>query len=211
MLEAIARAVGENGYALTSVQDVVERAGVSSKTFYEHFADKRDCFFEAHDAVVRRVMTATDRAYAQPGPWPDRIRLGFGTLLGFYGLEPALARMAMVEVLAAGPQAIEHYQTAIRAFVPYLEDGRRQSRYRDELPENISEMTAQGAAAIISNRVASGQALDVPAMLPDLVYFILAPFIGPAEAAAAANKARAERTTQESKTEQRSATRARHG
>jgi AcrR family transcriptional regulator len=194
MLEAIARTVGEKGYADTSVQDVVERAAVSSKTFYQHFADKRDCFLQAYDAVVRRVMTATDRAYAKPGRWSDRVCRGFQVFLGFFASEPGLARMAMVEVLAAGQEAIEHYQTAVRAFIPYLEEGRRQSRYRDQLPENISEMTARGAAAIISAGVAAGHAQDVPALLPELVYFILVPFTGPGEAAKAANKAREEQT-----------------
>ena len=208
MLEAIARTVGEKGYAETSVQDVLERAGVSSKTFYEHFADKRDCFLEAYDAVVRRVITAINQAYAKPGRWPDRIRRGFRVFLHFFVLEPALARMAMVEVLAAGPEAIEHHQTAIRGFIPYLEEGRRASRYRDHLPQNISEMTARGAAGIIYSRVAAGQTDQLPAMLPDLLYFVLVPFTGSSEAAKAATRARQEQTQHEVRDEQPAAARA---
>jgi AcrR family transcriptional regulator len=192
MLEAMARTVGDKGYAATSVQDVVERAAVSTRTFYEHFSDKLDCFLQAYDAVVRRAMTVAERAYAEPGRWPDRVRRGFGTFLGFFGAEPALARMAMVEVLAAGPQAIERYQAAIRGFIPYLEEGRLQSRYRDRLPDTISDMTAQGASAIIYSRVAAGQPEQVPTLLPDLLYFILVPFIGAGEASKESNTARQE-------------------
>ena len=53
MLAAIAEAVAEKGYAATTVADVVGRAGVSRKTFYEHFADKEECFLAAWDAGRR--------------------------------------------------------------------------------------------------------------------------------------------------------------
>ena len=50
LLEAVGRAVAERGYAAATIDDVVRRAGVSKKTFYDHFADKQDCFLAAYES-----------------------------------------------------------------------------------------------------------------------------------------------------------------
>src|SRR5215211_3537803 len=52
MLAAMATAVGEKGYAEVAVADVIARAGVSRKTFYEQFDNKLGCFLAAYDAGV---------------------------------------------------------------------------------------------------------------------------------------------------------------
>src|SRR4051794_32391335 len=64
LIDAIAHVVAEKGYARTTVADVIERAGVSRKTFYEHFRDKETCFLAAYDTGVE-VLLATMRA-AEP-------------------------------------------------------------------------------------------------------------------------------------------------
>jgi AcrR family transcriptional regulator len=50
MLEGIAAAVADKGYAQTTVADVIARAGVSRETFYEQFGGKEDAFLAALDA-----------------------------------------------------------------------------------------------------------------------------------------------------------------
>jgi AcrR family transcriptional regulator len=189
MLEAIARSVGDKGYAATSVQDVLERAGVSRKTFYDNFADKEACFLEAYDAVVARVMHEVNKRYAEPGPWPQRVRIALGAFLNFFAYEQDLARMTMVEVLAAGPQAVGHYRAAITGFVGYFEEGRLVAAHSERVPEQTSEAVVGGLASVIYNRVADGRADEVPKLLPGLLYFALLPYIGPAQAAREAAKA----------------------
>src|SRR5215208_7384684 len=51
LLEAVGRAVAEKGYAAATIDDIVRGAGVSKKTFYEHFQDKLDCFLAAYEAA----------------------------------------------------------------------------------------------------------------------------------------------------------------
>jgi len=50
MLHAMTRAVSEKGYAKVTVADIVALAGVSRRTFYEHFKDVEDCFVSAYEA-----------------------------------------------------------------------------------------------------------------------------------------------------------------
>src|SRR5262245_41468079 len=58
MIEAITEAVGKRGYADASVADVIELAGVSRRTFYEHFRDKEDCFLTAYEVLSGRCIDA---------------------------------------------------------------------------------------------------------------------------------------------------------
>src|SRR5919106_1114372 len=55
LLEAVGRAVAERGYGAATIDDVVRGAGVSKKTFYEHFADKQDCFLAAYEAASEEL------------------------------------------------------------------------------------------------------------------------------------------------------------
>ena len=65
---AIADAVAAEGYAATSVADVIALAGVSRKTFYEHFADKEACFLAAYDSGAQAITARWSRAIARPQP-----------------------------------------------------------------------------------------------------------------------------------------------
>lgn len=115
MMEALAEVMGEQGYANTSVADIIRRAGVSRETYYQQFRSKLDCFLAAFDAAsaslfdpIQAVMEPILRDAEHLGP-ADRLDR-FDELLGAYlsGLtaHPALAKVFLVEVYAAGPEAV---------------------------------------------------------------------------------------------------------
>src|SRR5215216_2582358 len=58
MLLAITQVVADKGYAATTVADVIALAGVSRRTFYEHFAQVEDCFLAAYDAGLGQLLDA---------------------------------------------------------------------------------------------------------------------------------------------------------
>jgi hypothetical protein len=89
LLVGMLRAVSECGYRSMNVQDVIERAGVSRPTFYEHFANKDDCFIAAFDTCAERLRDQVSVAAEAGGEvWRDRIRGGFDALLTFTDNEP---------------------------------------------------------------------------------------------------------------------------
>ena len=61
LLEAVTEVVAERGYEGASVAHVIAAAGVSRKTFYEHFADKEACFLAAYDVLSSRLLRALGR------------------------------------------------------------------------------------------------------------------------------------------------------
>src|ERR1700752_5261293 len=73
LLAAMAAAVAVKGYAGVAVADVIAQAGVSRKTFYEHFDNKEECFLAAYDAGVELILDAIDAAIADAAPEPVAI------------------------------------------------------------------------------------------------------------------------------------------
>ena len=110
VLVAMLRCVNEHGYAATTVADVVAHAAVSRSTFYTQFADKEACFGAAYDFAMQHALSQMSEAtQAQPSAsWRERVRSDLTTYLQVLADEPALAVTLHVEVLAAGPAALEH-------------------------------------------------------------------------------------------------------
>ena len=182
LLSAMIDAVAESGYAETTVADVLEWSGISRKTFYDMFASKEECFLEAYDGLIEGLSTRIGAAYATEAKWPERVRASLRELLDALSERPAAARVGLVEVLAAGPRALERYDQALRRFVPLLEDGRTESPYGSQLPPNISEAVVGGVAQVLYLRVLTGDVEGVTDALDELLYFALVPYLGHARA-----------------------------
>jgi AcrR family transcriptional regulator len=118
MLTAMADAMMEKGYVRTSVADVIRRAGVSRETFYQQFSSKADCFRTAFDAAgevllgtVGEVAELVPADLHPPAGRDDAARVEqfervFTAYLDALASHPAHARLFLVEVYAAGPEAI---------------------------------------------------------------------------------------------------------
>jgi AcrR family transcriptional regulator len=128
MLEAMAMAVAEKGYAATAVADVVSRAGVSRKTFYEHFANKEACFLEAYDAGVQVLLATIDDAVAAAPDWLRAVTDGLAAYLDALAANPAFARTFLIEILAAGPRAIERRAAVHARFAEQIAANHRAAR-----------------------------------------------------------------------------------
>jgi AcrR family transcriptional regulator len=93
-------------YAEMTVEDVIGVAGVSRRTFYEHFKNKEEAFLAAYDAVVEQLFRGVVEAIERKTTFATRVSAGLGAFLDFLAREPAFARMCLVEVMAAGPDAV---------------------------------------------------------------------------------------------------------
>lgn len=119
LLRAMTEVVAERGFAATTAARVYQRAGVSSRAFYENFADVRDGFLAAYDESVR----ITEAAMLEPlspslvRPPLARFAAMLDTYLELLIAEPAVARTFLVEVYAAGPAALQRRLAVHRRFV----------------------------------------------------------------------------------------------
>jgi AcrR family transcriptional regulator len=192
ILAAMIRVVGSKGYKETSVADVIEEAGTSRTTFYKYFADKHECFLAAYDMLVEQVFAEVAANCNGEQSWLERVQTGLATIVELFALDPKLARTAVVEVAAAGADARQRHWNAVARFTEYLEGGRELADGR-ELPENISLMSAGAVSGLIFDELLGGRAAQLPAMLPDLLFAMLVPYIGPRAAADEMRRAAATR------------------
>lgn len=178
IMRAMADTVADRGYGESTVADAIKHAGVSRKTFYDHFKNKEDCFLATYDAVVDHLSVVAIQAYSAENTWTDGVRGALRACLDFLSSEPALGRIALVEILAAGPQALERYDKALRRFIPLIEAGREESQFSSELPSKVSEEIIGGVGQALYLRVLEGNIAALSESLDDLLYFALVPFLG---------------------------------
>jgi AcrR family transcriptional regulator len=189
IIDSMVSAVADRGYGETRVVDVVERAGVSRATFYDLFDDLEDCFLATYDYVSARVLeTATAAFNERPGAvWPQRVRAATAAVLELYASWPEAARFATVGVLAAGPKALLRRGATIRRLAELVDAG------RDELgvglPDGVSLAIMGGVQELLLAELISGDASDLPSRVPEIVYWITLPFLGPEAAAAERDRA----------------------
>lgn len=191
ILKALVECVGERGYPETRVTDLIARSGVSRKTFYEHFADKEECFLAAYDAAVAQLMRGVTAAYEAEDDWVDAIRAALAAFLEFLAEHPALTRLCIVDVHAVGSRGLARRDAAVRSFYYLLDAGRA------DAPRALPGVTAEGVTGglyeIVYGRVLRDSIDDLPRLLPELVYWALMPFLGHERAAEEMDRLREER------------------
>jgi AcrR family transcriptional regulator len=149
LLEAIAACIAEQGYAATTVAHVIARAGVSRKTFYEHFTDKDACFLAAWEAGFGLVLTQVAEAVAVEPTWQRQLRAGTEVFLEVLAAEPDFARTFLVEVLSAGEGALTRRAETHQQFAALIGAGYRAARA--ERPElgPLPDFVPQAAAGAV--------------------------------------------------------------
>jgi AcrR family transcriptional regulator len=180
LIVAMLNAAAELGYLETNVQDVIDRAGVSRPTFYEHFSNKEDCFLAAFDSSAERLRKMIRGAAREGGDvWRDRVRFALAALLRFASREPDTARTMVVEARAASA-------TAVRRRVELMDDFARclQTEAEELLPGGRAQ-TAVTAAGIVGgvesllySRLCKQEYSQLEALLPSLMYFVVLPYEG---------------------------------
>jgi AcrR family transcriptional regulator len=160
-------AVGEQGYARTTVADVLKRAHVSRETFYEHFADKQECFMSAYEHAADRILGVVNEALsARDEPVMGRLERALRAYLRELAADAAAARTFLLEVYAAGPAAAALRYRVQRRFTEVV-DGllAEDERFRAlPDPEFACRMLIGGIASLVTGRVALGEHATLPSL-----------------------------------------------
>jgi AcrR family transcriptional regulator len=179
LLAAMLRATAELGYREVSVQDVLDRAGVSRPTFYEHFENKEDAFLAAFDAAAARLRLRLEAASEEGETWRLRLRLALEELLRFVAEEPDSAMSLIVDARAACPPALLRRDELLDHFASCLD-----TQVRAELPAGTppSAIAAAGIVggieALLYSRINRGETEAIESLLPSLMYFAVLPYEG---------------------------------
>lgn len=186
ILRSMISSVGDRGYADTDVSEVIERAGVSPAIFDRLFANKDDCVLAAYDWVVEPILERVATAYelGAATSWSEGVRRGLVALLEAIAEQPETAKMALVEVPPISPDAHARYRTTLERLASLLRGGREYLGEDEEPPPQVELMAVGGAEVILVDEVSAGRADQLPARMPEILFAILVPYLGPEDAAA---------------------------
>ncbi|MBF6214090.1 TetR/AcrR family transcriptional regulator [Nocardia puris] len=168
IISAMVESVDAKGYSSTTLTDIVGLARVSRSTFYEHFANKEDCFVEAVHTGIDIVATRIAEELAQLPPGADartRIRCIVVAYCEMVAREPDFARVVLVESFKVDQAAVAYRDLAVDRFAELYRIFHAQARAADPdlpaladdlitlVPEAIGERTrriviAEGPAAV---------------------------------------------------------------
>jgi AcrR family transcriptional regulator len=172
--------VHERDPGTVTVAHVVERSGVSRRTFYELFKDREDCFLAAFDTAIAMAAETALPAYAAPGSWRERVRAGLEAMLCFLDAEPELGYLCVVGALGNGDRALERRARVISRLVEAVHEGRRESR-GTRRPDRLTAEGLVGAVlAVIHARLVEQSARPLLSLLNPLMGMIVLPYQGAA-------------------------------
>ena len=164
LLQATTEVVAERGYVKTTVASILARAGVSRATFYELFSDREDCFHAAYRAnaeLVAEVLAGElERVRTMGEPTPlARLDRVLRVYLRVLDDAPALARVFLVEVYAAGPAAIGQRRESLERFVDIVaETHRGETGLLGTAPEQrfAAQVIVGAVSSLVTNAIGAG-------------------------------------------------------
>jgi AcrR family transcriptional regulator len=179
-LRALTAVIAEEGYANTTIDTVLKRAQMSATTFYGYFEGKEDATLAAVDAAAMRLLGAVLPAARRPEDWAHGIRAAMGSFCNYLAARPALARLLLVEVYAAGSAAVERREQALAPLRELIDAGHELS---PDVPAVAGEAILGGILSLAQKRLRSGGTEALPGLAPLCAYAILSPFAGAEQAA----------------------------
>jgi AcrR family transcriptional regulator len=188
ILEGMLDVVGSNGYDPASVRMVLDSTGLYRQAFYDEFADKESCYLEAFAFGVADLEAIVVSAAAGETSWHGRLRAGLAALLDTLDERPDLGRALIVEVHAAGAEALERRSEAMKKVTDFIDSARHATEGQESPPPIAAEGIVAGMHAVVHAKLAAGESDGFRGLLPDFMYFAVLPYFG-SEAADAEMKA----------------------
>lgn len=183
--------VGSGGYDSTSVRTILDRTGLYRQAFYDNFPDKDTCYLAALDAGVARIERLARAAAASEETWRGKLRAGLGAVLDFVDAEPDIGRAVIVEVHAAGPEALARRAAAMKDATDFIDLARQEAEGSESPPGIAPEGIVAGIHAVVHSRLSTGADEGFRELLPEFMYFAVLPYFGVEAASAEMQAARA--------------------
>jgi AcrR family transcriptional regulator len=179
ILTAAVQVVEEVGYARMTVAQVVGRAKVSRKTFYDVFDDREDCFLAAFERAIEQARGLVLPAYRRERGWRRGMRASLERLLVLMDQEPGLARLCVIEALAAGSRVLDRRARLLGELAKVVDRGRFASAGASTRSPITAEGVVGGVFAVLHARLLEDRE-DEPlaGLLAQLMSMIVLPYLG---------------------------------
>ena len=176
ILAATATLAASEGYGGLRERQIRKAAKVSCKQFHAHFADEWAAFVGVLDLLWAGALAHASAAGQTARDWPQGLARAVSALLGCLAADPVFARLAFVEVLAAGRRGVRGRERLIGGAARRL----MMSAPAGQRPSGLAaEASVAAVCAIARHRISTGETHRLAADAPMLSFIALAPAIGP--------------------------------
>jgi AcrR family transcriptional regulator len=169
----------EYGYEATTIEMVVERAGVTRADFDLHFAGKEDCALQLYEEYLGGFVALVLEAAEREEEWRDSMRAAGYAAARFVRDNPRLAKVGVVQMLAAGSMAEARRAGMMDPIVDLIDAGRQQLPDPDSVGRGVAEGVLGSIYEIAIRDLASGLGTSAAeAIVPQLMYVAVRPYVG---------------------------------
>jgi AcrR family transcriptional regulator len=177
--EAMLDEVVANGYEGASLERVLERAGLDREAFERRFAGFDDCYMQLFDDFTAEFDRASFGAYeSTEGPWRDRLRAAAYGAARYIRDHPREAAFSSTLMFAAGDYAQARRERHLRRLAAMIDAGREELEDPAALSPAIAEAALGSIYALCTKRLAAGEADSIEALVPELMYVAVRPYLG---------------------------------
>jgi AcrR family transcriptional regulator len=173
-------AVAEKGYRATTVADVVARAGVSRRAFYDQFANKEECLLVTFDLVADEAIRRVEQAYENAPSWPGRVEAAIRALFESAIENPGALRLSLLEIGAVGAAGIERREASIRRYQRFLQGALAVAPGKGTVSDMVLKAVIGGLSRVLYRRVLRGEDTKLLALVPDVAFWAASYYPTPA-------------------------------
>jgi len=180
LLDVATQVIASDGFSQTTVESIVAKAGMSRRTFYEHFDDVRDVLSNVYDRAAQISFTmVASRVRAEPDPLTG-VRLGAATYFEAVATYPEVARVMFEEYRLAGPDYEARYQRDSLKYAELMFESLKAAFEKGQLTrlptERVVYVFSKGIEALAMREIARGEQKKLPAMADEISELVISAF-----------------------------------
>ncbi|MGF6887897.1 AcrR family transcriptional regulator [Nocardia sp. GAS34] len=170
-LESGLTVFARDGYGNSSVGAICKDAGLSSRQFYEEFTGRESLLLELYEQIDRqsREAVATVLADRADASAVDTIDAAVRAYIEAIGRDPRKARVALVEVVGAGPKVEKFRLELRRAWGALLAGAAEDAALHGEIPPGDYEMRVLAIIGAVNYVVDAWSGTDPRPALDDVI------------------------------------------
>jgi AcrR family transcriptional regulator len=170
---AMIELVVDSGYDSVTVRQLVGRAGVSTRAFYQQFDSKEECLLSTYDLLMGRTARHIAAAYAGELDWSQRLRLAFVAFARDVAEDPRAAWFVLVEAPGVGPEALDRLGHASELFGAMLKRCFVRAPDGIELPPLLIRGMVAGLIRVLRAYLLEGRESDLPSLADEMLEWVL--------------------------------------
>ena len=164
LLQAMASVAALKGIAAVTIADVVREAGVSKRTFYEHFDSKDACFLALYRAVGAGALRTLRDAVSEDRPWQQQLEQALRAYLSHMAASPELLRTLFIEIHHLGVQGEQARREIMDAMVDFMVRTLEREPGTRSVDEGLALAAVGGINELILRAIERGQVAELPSM-----------------------------------------------